>query len=112
MAYHLVSGVQARGNYRSDRPRLVERHRREVRQLGRLVARLLDAGHVVYAVGDSNFDGLRLPGLTSAWDGRERSPGTLGRVRHVDDVHGPGRSEAVTLVATPSDHRAVVVMSS
>lgn len=107
--YHLVSGVQARGRYRPDRPRLVERHRREVRRLGRLVARLLAAGHTVYAVGDSNVDGLRLPGLTSAWEGREGVPGTLGPVRHVDDVHGPGRAEVVTLVTTPSDHRAVVV---
>ena len=107
--YHLVSGVQARGRYRSDRPRLVERHRREVRRLARLVTHLLAAGHVVHAVGDSNYDGLRLPGLTSAWEGRESAPGTLGPVRHVDDVHGPGRAEVVTLLTTPSDHRAVAV---
>jgi hypothetical protein len=107
--YHLVSGVQARGQYRADRPRLVERHRREVRRLARLVSHLLAAGHVVHAVGDSNFDGLRLPGLTSAWEGREQAPGTLGPSRHVDDVHGPGRAELVTALRTPSDHRALVV---
>ena len=107
--YHLVYGVQARGRYRLDRPRLVSRHRREVRRLARLVTHLLAAGHVVHAVGDSNYDGLRLPGLTSAWEGRESAPGTLGPVRHVDDVHGPGRAEMVTLLTTASDHRAVVV---
>lgn len=107
--YHLVSGVQARGRYRLDRPGLVGRHQREVSRLEALVDELLAAGHVVHAVGDSNFDGLRLPGLTSAWEGREHAPGTLGPVRHVDDVHGPGRAELVTSLWTPSDHRALVV---
>ena len=106
--YHLVSGVQSRGDYRSDRPRLAARHRSEVRRLRALVARLLEAGHVVHAVGDSNWDRLRIPGLTSAWEGRESAPGTLGR-RHIDDVHGPGPAESVTAVRTPSDHRALVV---
>lgn len=106
--FHLVSGVQARGRYRSDRPRLALRHQQEVRRLTQLVVGLLEAGHLVHAVGDSNFDGLRLPGLTSAWEGREHTPGTLGPVRHVDDVHGPGRAEEVTSLLTPSDHRAVV----
>jgi hypothetical protein len=107
--YHLVSGVQFRGRYRADLPRLVARHRREVRRLREVVAALLADGHVVHAVGDSNFDGLRLPGLTSAWQGRESEPGTLGPVRHVDDVHGPGPAELLTSLRTPSDHRALVV---
>jgi hypothetical protein len=107
--YHLVSGVQASGRYREDRPRLVDRHRREVRRLERLVTRLLAAGHVVHAVGDSNYDGFRLAGLTSTWEGREHAPGTLGPHRKVDDVHGPGPAELVTSVTTPSDHRALVV---
>ncbi len=107
--YHLVSGVQAKGRYREDRPVLVGRHRHEVQRLETLVIRLRAAGHVVHAVGDSNFDGLRLPGLTSAWEGREHAPGTLGPIRKVDDVHGPGPAELVTTLATPSDHRAVVV---
>ena len=65
---------------------------------------------VVYAVGDSNLDGLRLPGLTSAWEGREDEPGTLGSgTRKVDDVHGPGRASAVRRLTTPSDHQAVLV---
>jgi hypothetical protein len=109
VGYHLVSGVQARGRYRADRPALVERHRREVHRLELLVAELLAAGHAVHAVGDSNFDGLRLPGLTSAWEGREDAPGTLGPHRKVDDVHGPGPAELVTTLTTPSDHQAIVV---
>jgi hypothetical protein len=64
---------------------------------------------VVYAVGDSNLDGLRLPGLTSAWEGREDEPGTLGEgTRKVDDVHGPGPASDVRRLTTPSDHQAVL----
>src|SRR3954452_3304881 len=107
--YHLTPGVQARGRYRSDRPRLVGRHRAEVAALERVVQEQLARGHTVYAVGDSNFDGLRLPGLTSASEGREDGPGTLGSRRKIDDVHGPGRSTEVTLLSSASDHKAVVV---
>lgn len=107
--YHLAPGVQAQGRYRKDRPLLVARHRGEVRNLQRLVDEQLAQGYDVYAVGDSNFDGLRLSGITSAWDGREDGPGTLGRRRKVDDVHGPGRAISVTLLANGSDHKAVVV---
>ena len=107
--YHLVSGVQTSGRYRWDRPRLTARHRQEVQVLQALVREQLALGHVVHATGDSNFDGLRIPGLTSAWEGREVDAGTLGPRRKVDDVHGPGPAEAVTLVTTASDHRAVVV---
>lgn len=109
MSYHLAPGVEARAAYRQDRPRLVGRHRTEVRRLERLIAEYQRAGHVVYAVGDSNFDSLRLAGLTSAWEGREDHPGTIGsRNRKLDDVHGPGPATALTLVTTPSDHKAVV----
>lgn len=107
--YHLAPGVQAHGRYRADRPRLVARHRREVRVLERLVRRRLSAGDVVFAAGDSNFDGLRVAGLTSAWEGRGSEPGTLGRRRKVDDVHGPVAAESVMLVGSDSDHKAVVV---
>ncbi len=107
--YHLVSGVQTGGRYRWDRPRLTARHRHEVQVLRALVREQLALGHVVHATGDSNFDGLRIPGLTSTWEGRELHAGTLGPRRKVDDVHGPGPGEAVTLVTTASDHRAVVV---
>ncbi len=107
--YHLVSGVQAHGRYREDRPRLTTRHRQESRVLDRLVHEQLTLGHVVHATGDSNFDGLRIDGLTSAWEGREDHPGTLGPRRKVDDVHGPGPALSVTVVTTASDHRAIVV---
>jgi hypothetical protein len=107
--YHLVSGVQARGRYRTDRPVLTARHRRETEIRERLVHEQLARGHVVYATGDSNFDGLRIDGLTSAWEGRQDWPGTLGERRKVDDVHGPGPAEAVTVLTSASDHRAIVV---
>lgn len=110
--YHLVSGVQAHDRYRPERPVLVGRHRREVTALERVVRRQQALGHVVYAVGDSNLHGLRLPGLTSAWEGRPDHPGTLGPRRRVDDVHGPGSAIQVTLVESASDHRAVVVRRS
>jgi endonuclease/exonuclease/phosphatase family metal-dependent hydrolase len=107
--FHLVPGVQTDDDYRADRPLLVRRHRGEVTKLERLIAELHQEGHVVYAAGDSNFDGLRLAGLTSAWDGREDHPGTIGGgTRKVDDVHGPGRASEVRLLTTPSDHRALV----
>jgi hypothetical protein len=107
--FHLVSGVQADGSYRQDRPVLVKRHQHEVQALRAIVRDQQARGHVVHATGDSNFDGLRIDGLTSAWDGRDNHPGTLGPRRKVDDVHGPGQAEAVTLVETGSDHRAIVV---
>ena len=110
VSYHLVSGATATDGYRTDRPVLVGRHRDEVRRLERLVASLQREGHVVHAVGDANYDLLRLAGLTSAWDGREEHPGTIGTgTRKIDDVHGPGPATDVRLLATPSDHRAVIV---
>ncbi|MEP9365324.1 hypothetical protein ABLE68_20325 [Nocardioides sp. CN2-186] len=109
LSYHLTAGVQVRGSYRPDRPRLTARHAREVRSLADLVVEHHRAGHVVYAVGDSNFDGLRLPTLTSAWEGREDEPGTLGDGRRkIDDVHGPGPAHDVRRLVTASDHQAVV----
>jgi hypothetical protein len=107
--YHLAPGVQARGRYRVDRPRLERRHRREVGALERLVGERLAAGDVVFAAGDSNFDGLRIAGLTSAWEGREHEPGTLGGRRKIDDVHGVGPAESVVLLRSDSDHKAVLV---
>ena len=106
--YHLVPGVQAKDRYRDDRPLLAARHQEEVRRLQALVDQRLALGHTVYAVGDSNFHGLRLTGLTSAWEGRDDEPGTLGPRRKIDDVHGPGRPVSVQLVESASDHKAVV----
>jgi hypothetical protein len=110
LSYHLTPGVQRRGAYRdADRPRMSARHREEVRRLEQLVAELHAEGHVVHAAGDGNFDGLRLRGLTSAWEGREHEPGTIDATRKLDDVFGPGPATRVTRVVTASDHEAVVV---
>jgi hypothetical protein len=110
VGYHLTPGVQALGQYREDRPQVVARHRQEARRLQDLVDALLARGHVVHALGDSNLDGFRLCGLTSAWAGREDEPGTLGPRRKVDDVlSAPGRAASVTRVTSDSDHQAVIV---
>ena len=110
VCYHLTPGVQALGEYRDDRPLLVARHCREVRRLQDLVDGLLARGHAVHALGDSNFDGLRLAGLTSAWEGRGDEPGTLGPRRKVDDVlSAPGRAVSLTRRSSASDHQAVIV---
>ncbi|RNL65263.1 hypothetical protein EFK50_04700 [Nocardioides marmoriginsengisoli] len=110
ISYHLSAGVQSRGRYRADRPLLAARHQQEIRGLERLVAELQRDGHVVHAAGDSNLDGLRLAGLTSAWVGREDEPGTHGRgKRKIDDVHGPGPALDVRRVVTASDHQAILV---
>jgi hypothetical protein len=111
MSYHLTPGVEVDAAYHPERPRLETRHRTDVERLEKLIAEHQRAGHVVYAVGDSNFDSLRLAGLTSAWEGREHRPGTIGTgTRKLDDVHGPGRASRVTLLTTPSDHKAVVAV--
>ncbi len=113
ISYHLAPGVEARGRYREDRPRLVARHRQEVRRIECLIADLGRAGHTVYAVGDSNFHLQRFAGLTSAWETREQEPGTWGRgLRKIDDVHGPGPAAEVRLIETLSDHRAVLAVRS
>lgn len=109
LSFHLGAGVQAQGVYRADRPRLVIRHRAQVRRLQHYVDVELALGRVVYAVGDTNFDGLLLDGLTSTWQGRENAPGTLGPRRKIDDIFGPDRPETVRLLTSASDHRAVVV---
>ena len=81
-----------------------------MRRLQDLVDGLLARGHVVHALGDSNFDGLRLRGLTSAWEGRDDEPGTLGPRRKVDDVlSAPGHAASVTRLTSDSDHQAVIV---
>jgi hypothetical protein len=113
MSYHLTPGVEEDAAYIQVRPRLEARHRSDVRRVEKLIAEHQQAGHIVYAVGDSNFDSLRLAGLTSAWEGREHRPGTIGSgTRKLDDVHGPGRATRVTLLTTPSDHKAVVAVRS
>ncbi len=111
LSYHLSAGVQAGGVYRTDRPGMAARHRQEVEHLEQVVSRLQSQGHVVLAAGDSNLDGLRLDGLTSAWEGREGEPGTHGKGRRkIDDVFGPGRATEVRRIETASDHRAILVV--
>ena len=117
IGYHLWAGVQVRGRY-SERPEdraRVAGHRAQAAALGRLVAEQLDRGRVVYALGDSNFDGLTLPGVESAWSGREREPrGTIQASRRkIDDVFGPGPAEEVVLVTHPEeavDHQGVLAV--
>ena len=88
MSYHLTPGVEAGAEYRADRPRLRRRHESEVRRLERLIAEHQQAGHVVYAVGDSNFDGPtpRRPHL--GMGGPRGSPG------HDRQGHPQGRRRA------------------
>ena len=66
-----------------------------------------DLDLIAIALRDS--EPVRLAGLDSAWQGREHEPGTHGRRRKIDDVHGPGPADSVTTVRTPSDHKAVLV---
>jgi len=109
VSYHLTPGVERDGAYRADRPRICARHSGELCRLEQLVAELRGQGHTVHAVGDSNLHGIRIAGLTSAWEGRDDHPGTIGKAtRKLDDVHGPGPASEVSLIWTPSDHRAVV----
>ncbi|HEX7739915.1 MAG TPA: endonuclease/exonuclease/phosphatase family protein [Marmoricola sp.] len=108
ISFHMVPGVQSRGAYRSDRPKLVARHRAEAARLDQVVSRELRSGRTVLAMGDSNFDGFAIPGLTSAWAGHDR-PGTHGK-RTIDDVFGPGRTERVWTIQNASDHDAVLAL--
>ena len=106
VVYHLASQVQGEDDgYRADRPRLGARHQGEAAALRSLVAGLSPPA---YACGDSNFHGFRLPGLVSAWDSEERTAGTHGPRRQIDDIHGPIAPADVVTVPTPSDHLAVV----
>lgn len=111
ICYHLVPGVQERdGRYRTDQPDLVALHRTEHVRVQRAVDEALERGDVVHAVGDSNFDGFFLEGVTSCWVGHDDLPGTFGkRGLHIDDVFGPGPADEVQLLTTASDHKALLV---
>ncbi|MGN6250699.1 MAG: hypothetical protein ACTHNS_02665 [Marmoricola sp.] len=109
ICYHLVPGVQAGKVYRTDQPRLVALHRAEHVRLQRAIDEAQECGDDVYAVGDANFDGFFLEGVTSCWVGHEDAPPTFGkRRRHIDDVFGPGPASSVRLLTTASDHKAVL----
>ena len=77
-------------------------------QAARVVDTLSSRCGAVWALGDSNFHGLRLPGLTSAWDDVPGTVGTLGSYRRIDDVFGPGPPHRVEMFVTESDHRMVL----
>jgi hypothetical protein len=109
IGYHLVPGVEADGRYREDRPRISDRHRREISRLQREIRLLRDQGDTVYAAGDSNFDGFRLEGLVSLWETRPGDPGTHGPRRKIDDVLSVEPATSVRLLTNASDHKAVLV---
>ncbi|MGN6722040.1 MAG: hypothetical protein ACTHJM_05460, partial [Marmoricola sp.] len=102
LSYHLIPGSQAGTHYDAQRPHQAGRHQREHRRLQRAVDAALTRGDV-YAGGDSNFDGFRLDGLTSAWS---RSPHEAGRI---DDVFATRSPISVLQIESESDHRAIVV---
>lgn len=116
VVYHLVPGIERGGAYRTDRPRLVARHRHELGRLRALVVREQTAGAEVVAMGDANFDGLVLPGLVSAWEGRREDPrGTLGdgsSGRKIDDVFASRPADEVSLLQNASDHAALLALRS
>ena len=105
--FHLTAEVQYGGGYRTDRAHRLRvwRHKREVRRLMRLARRLRRRGRPVYLLGDTNFDGLKLRGLTSCWEGRDGK--TLGG-RAVDVIFADRKPRAVRTVKTASDHRGVI----
>lgn len=104
--FHLTAEVQSGGRYRRDKAHRarVRRHKREVRRLARM-GRRQRRKRPVYLHGDTNYDGLQIPGFVSCWEGRDG--GTLGR-RAVDVVYASRPAKAVRTVTTGSDHRAVV----
>lgn len=107
--YHFTAEVQVGTGYRRDLAhRLrVMRHKRERRRLGRRARWHKRRGRRVYAVGDSNFAGMRLGGFVSCWDGHDG--GTLGP-RAVDIVFAATRPVGKPHThKTHSDHRAVAV---
>lgn len=109
ICYHLLPGVQAGRAYRTDQPDLVALHRTEHVRLQRAVDDALERGDVVHAVGDANFDGFFLEGVTSCWVGHDGLPGTFGdHGLRIDDVFGPGPADEVQLLTTASDHKALL----
>jgi hypothetical protein len=110
---HLTAEVQVGAGYRTDLAhRLrVRRHKRERARSSASSATSSAPGAVVRVVGDTNFDGMTLPPLTSCWVGhkRDEAAGTLGR-RTVDYVFARGHSADVQTLPTRSDHDAVVAI--
>ncbi|MFT4262010.1 MAG: endonuclease/exonuclease/phosphatase family protein [Nocardioides sp.] len=106
-SFHLVPGSQARGAYRADRPRVSARHHSEHERLQAVVDDLLKRCPAVWVMGDSNFHGLELGGVHSAWPSYGGSEGTLGSHRRIDDVFSTERTSRVGLLTSDSDHKFV-----
>ncbi len=109
IGYHLLAGVEASGKPRTDRPRMLARHRREVARVEAAIARDQAEGRIVYAAGDANVVGLTLRGLTSVWADQPPGEGTC-KGRRIDDIFAPGPAGSVTLLDNPSDHRAILAV--
>jgi hypothetical protein len=110
---HLTAEVQVGDHYRTDLTHAlrVRRHKRERQAVERLVRHFERTGALVRVAGDTNFDGMPLPPLTSCWVGHKRAEaaGTLGH-RTVDYVYSRGHSADVQTQPTRSDHDAVVAV--
>ena len=109
LVFHLTAEVQKGAGYRKDLAhRLrVMRHKREKRRLGRRARFHQRRGRKVYALGDSNYDGMQLGGLKNCWDGYDGA--TLGP-RAVDIVFSTSKPMSKpSTITTHSDHKAVVV---
>lgn len=109
VSFHLVPGTQRSGGYREDRPRNAQRHQQEVRRLRAVTTGLVERCDTVWAAGDSNFHGLALAPLTSAWSGRPGAEGTLGSYRRIDDVFSTEPAIDLRLLRSHSDHAFVQV---
>lgn len=108
--YHFTANVQFGETYRKElKYRLrVRRHKREKRRVGRRARFNLSRTRRTRAGGDSNFAGMKLGGLHSAWEGRHG--GSL-KGRAVDDVFAETPARKVHTYKTRSDHLAVCVES-
>lgn len=109
IAFHLTAEIQYAGRYRTDAAHWlrVRRHKRECRRLRRIIRRqFAKVDGNVYALGDTNFDGMELSPLTSCWKGHKG--GSLGG-RAVDIVFASRPADRVETQPTPSDHDAVIV---
>jgi hypothetical protein len=109
IVFHLVPGSQRRGSYREDRPRTTSRHRAETSRVQLLVDELNGRCDAVWALGDSNFHGFALRGMTSAWEGHGGHQGTLGSYRRIDDVFATIPPSRLQMTSTESDHQMVMV---
>lgn len=108
--FHLTAEVQRGKGYRETVAHLrrVLRHKTERRRLRKVGIRQRRKGRRVYLEGDGNFDGLRLRGFVSCWEGR-KPKGTLGN-RAVDIIFASTPARDVRTIETASDHRAVVAV--